>query len=800
MSNNIRLGFSLFLLMASVLSYAQPPSCNLSLEGHISMADAAAAPAGAASVFLPKTKKGIRTDSLGNFVLTGLCPGKLQIVISYEGYKSIDTTIRITQDHQTLGFSLASTATQMSSVTVSGGIIRKDQISTAVKSTLSGQALDETRGSSLGESLKSISGVNSLQTGPSISKPIIHGVYSNRILILNNGVRQEGQNWGNDHAPEIDPFIATKITVIKGAASIRYGSDAIGGVVLLDPKEMRKEPGVDGELNLVGISNGRVGVASGMVEGAASGKLEGLSWRLQGTLKKAGNAEAAHYYLGNTGFHENDYSATLQYDKTHYGAALYYSRFNTKIGIATASEVGSASDFINTPAVPAVKSDFTYDFGRPYQTVNHQLVKASAFVYLPHNGGKLEATYAYQRDVRTEFDADPSYNSMGSADNIPDLDFQLNTSTVDLIWEHPAIKKAVTGSIGVDFITHGNLEQGTTYVQLIPNFVDYSGGIFAIEKMQIKKLTLEAGLRYDYRWLQVYRLDPTTLVKNSPIENWQNLTVNAGATYRFNDHFSWTFNFGSAWRPPSVLELWADGIHQSAASWQFGDSALKLEKAYNFSTAVKYSSDDFDAELGVYANDFQNYIYARPDSFVVSTIQGTFPSFTYTQIKHALFEGFDLNLTYRFWDHFSLTSKTSIVRARDLDLHQWIINVPADRFDNTLRYQWKKIGKVKNFYVGANNLVVSKQSRVLPLPSPGTPLTTAQKVYSKLVSAPAGYMLWGAEAGCTVPVAHQEVRVSLSVTNLTNVAYRDYLNLFRYYMDDLGRIVTLRLVVPFGAK
>jgi iron complex outermembrane receptor protein len=687
---------------------------------------------------------------------------------------------------------------RLDSVTVSGKLIHKDQISTAVKSTLSGQALDETRGASLGESLKGITGVNSIQTGPSISKPIIHGVYSNRILLLNNGVRQEGQNWGNDHAPEIDPFIATKITVIKGAASIRYGSDAIGGVVLLDPKDLRKDPGMDGELNLVGISNGRVGVVSGMVEGAAAHKWEGLSWRLQGTLKEAGNAQTASYYLGNTAFRENDYSATLQYEHPNYGASLYYSRFNTKIGIADASEVGSGSDFIHTPPVPAVPADFTYAIGRPYQTVNHQLLKASGFIDLPHNAGKLEGTYAFQRDVRTEFDADPSYNRNGNTNNTPDLDFQLNTSTVDLVWEHPEIKKKINGSIGVDFITHGNLEQGTTYVQLIPNFVDYSGGVYGIEKMQLGNWTLEGGLRYDYRWLQVYKLNPTTLVKNSPVQDWQNLTVNAGATYRFNEHFSGTFNFGSAWRPPSVLELWADGIHQSAASWQFGDSTLKLEKAYNFSTAVKYSSAAFTAELGVYANAFQNYIYARPDTFVVITAQGTFPAFTYTPIKHALFEGIDLNFTWRIREHLSLTSKTSIVRARDLDLHQWLINIPADRYDNTLRYQWTKIGRLKNFFIGANNLLVSKQTRVIPLPPAGPGLSQPQQIFSKLITPPAGYMLWGAEAGCTVPVARQDIRISLSVTNLTNTAYRDYLNLFRYYVNDLGRNVTLRLVIPFN--
>src|ERR1700761_6721569 len=163
----------------------------------------------------------------------------------------------------------------LDSVTVKAVKLKKDQLNVVVKDTLGGKALQAVAGLSLGESLKNIAGVNSLQTGPSISKPVIHGVYSNRILILNNGVRQEGQNWGNDHAPEIDPFIATKLSVNKGAASIRYGSDAIGGVVLVDPKDMRTTPGVGGEVDLVGMTNGRVGAASGMVEG---GSANGLSW------------------------------------------------------------------------------------------------------------------------------------------------------------------------------------------------------------------------------------------------------------------------------------------------------------------------------------------------------------------------------------------------------------------------------------------------------------------------------------------------------------------------------------------
>ena len=675
---------------------------------------------------------------------------------------------------------------QLTGIIVTAQKLKKDQLNVVLKDSLGGKALQEIRGLSLGESLKSIAGVNSLQTGPSISKPVIHGVYSNRILILNNGVRQEGQNWGNDHAPEIDPFIATKLSVIKGAASIRYGSDAIGGVVLVDPKDLPGGRGaLDGELNLVGMTNGRVGAASGMVEGAAGKKLEGLSWRLQGTLKKAGNAQAADYYLGNTGYNENDYSATLQYDKKHWGGQLYYSDFDSKIGIATASNVGSQADLYQAFARsrPIDSAHFTYDITRGYQTVNHHLVKASGYYDLGP-AGRLEGTYAWQRNVRKEYDEDLSYNS-GSTDvnAIPDLNFQLNTSTADLIWEHAPIRKKIVGSIGLDFITHGNFEQGLTYQQLIPNFVDYGGGIFAIEKYETGKWLFEGGLRYDYRWLRAYALDPNDpRIEVRPTYSWQNNTVNAGIQYKFSPRFSTLYNFGTAWRPPQVIELFANGIHQSAASFEIGDSALTLEKAFNNTLSFTYSSSRLFVETGIYYNYFHHFIYLKPDLTVIPTRTGSFPAFTYTQVN-ASFLGLDLNLTWHLTDHFSFISKTAIVRARNLTIHDWLVFVPSDRTDNSLRYTWDSIGHVHHFHIGVGNLGVAKQTRVPP--------------NSDYTPPPDGYDLWTADAGCSLPFGKRYLDIDLSVTNLTNVAYRDYLNRFRYYMDDLGRNVALRLTMPF---
>jgi iron complex outermembrane receptor protein len=770
------------------MAFGQQPGCDLTLSGHVYLSDTTKLDAAGASIKVDGHGIGAVTDTDGNFRVTGLCPGKYRITVSYQGFRTLDSVFTIRRDAK-LNFLLFSTTQEMGSVTVTGEVLKRDQITTAIKSILTGAQLDATRGLSLGESLKSIAGVNSLQTGPSISKPVIHGVYSNRVLIMNNGVRQEGQSWGNDHAPEIDPFIATKVTVIKGAASIRYGSDAIGGVILLDPKDLPGKPGIGGEVNLVGMTNGRVGVGSGYLEGASGGKLEGLSWRLQGTLKKAGNSQTADYYLDNTGYNENDYSATLQYDKPHYGGSLYFSQFNTRIGIAQASVADNAADLQQLIARgrPLDNGSFSYSFGRPYQTVNHQLAKVSGYLNLPEGFGKLEAVYAYQRDTRKEYDANPSDNidTALNTNNIPDLNFQLNTTTVDLIWEHRPIAGKIVGSIGFNFINHENVQQGTAYQELIPNFADFGEGLFGIEKYATGKWVLEAGARYDYRRLQVYEYNPTLVIENKPVYNWQEPTFNFGATYKINDHFTADYNFGTAWRAPQVIELFANGVHQSEAAWELGDSSLTLEQAYNNNLSFTFNSKKLIIEAGGYVNYFHHYIYAQPDLKYITTIEGTFPAFSYTQVN-AVFEGIDLSINYTVAKNLTLISKTSIVRARNLAIHNWLIDVPADRFDNSLRYEWPSIGKWKNIFIEANNLIVAKQSRVPP--------------NSDFAPPPAGYMLWGASAGFSAPLAKHELKVSLSVTNLTNVDYRDYLNRFRYYFADLGRNVVLRVIVPFDIK
>ena len=783
---------SCLLLFTISLCRAQTVPCYGVLSGQILGQDTQQ-PLVGATIFVRELKRGAVTDTNGVFQLTNVCPGKYTLDYQFVSYKTTTLPVTVTPDSvQTLSpVQLLSDSKTLQEVVVTEHRSEAQQL-LQTQASLSGIALDQTRGLSLGESLKSLTGLYSIQTGPTLSKPVIHGLYSNRIIILNNGIRQEDQQWGTEHAPQIDQFLASRITVIKGAASIRYGSDAIGGVILIEPKAMPTKPGVAGEVNGVGATNGGLGVASGMIEGAFSKKLAGLSWRVQGTLKRSGYIRTPNYYLENTSYHEDNLSGDVHYERKRVGVEVFYSLFATKVGLFTGAQVGSLADFdaaISRPE-PLAKPGFSYELGRPYQAVQHDMLKVRTYYRAPQ-GGTITATFARQQNTRREYD----FVSFSGLLN-PELFLKLTTQTADLVWEHRNVKtsggRQWSGSAGVSGITQGNVRQ---YLFLIPNFRNYGGGAFAIERYAAGKLTLEAGLRYDYRWLRAYFLDEPTNVVYNKTHNWQNANGSLGAAYQLRPNLTLTANFSTAWRAPNVADLYSNGLHQSAVAYEIGNPNLKPEQAYNGNAVLAYAGKRLSGEIGIYNNLINNYIYLKPDSLPIIRQRGTFPAYSYTQVR-ATFRGMDATLNYKFNDHLTLTSQNSLLYAYNRTENNYLVFVPPNRSNNKLQYDLKPWGKLDHVYVSVSGLYVAKQNRV--------PAVTARQENGQIIFTgdfappPPAYFLLGAEAGFTVPVSGHPMSVVLSGTNLANVAYRDYLNRFRYFADEPGRSIILKIKLPFG--
>ncbi|WP_439880636.1 TonB-dependent receptor [Pontibacter sp. MBLB2868] len=770
----------LFILLGiqPILAQYHPPAepheeqdCGLTISGKVLDHDSRATLVGA-TVYITELDKAAVADEYGNYHFHHLCQGTYTLKVSYVGYEPEAFTVKLSAS-TVRDLQLHTDTKMLSTVEVKGSRIQEEAQSSQ---TISGRELEETRGLSLAQSLKGLAGVTTLQTGPTIAKPVIHGMHSSRVLLLNNGVRQEGQQWGSEHAPEIDPFVATEVKVIKGAAGVRYGSDAIGGVVIIEPKALPDSAGISGEVNLLGTTNNRQFATSATAQGKFQ-KLP-LSWRLQGTLKKAGNARTPGYYLENTAFNEQNFSAALGYSRENFGASLFYSQFNTELGILKAAHIGNLTDLNfaieRGKPVNADEVEFTYAIGRPYQDVQHQLLKAKGFIKTG-DAGKLEIVYGLQQNRREEFD-------VHNASTHPALYLNLITHTTEAVWEHTPVNN-FSGSVGISTIYQDNTWK---YDDFLPYYTSMTAGAFAIEKWRKDKLQLEAGLRYDYKHLLVKMLEQNRDVVK-PTYDFNNVSGTLGALYDVGYHLTLGVSATSAWRAPGVNELFSDGVHHSAASYERGNPDLISEQAYNFeASADYYGNARLNGKLSVYHNFIDNYIYLAPLPEPVLTIRGAFPAFQYKQ-TNATFSGVDLSLQYNLLPGLMLNSKTSIVRAKNTTTDDFLINIPADRFENSLRYELSRQTNsilFNNTYISLGGVYMAKQTRV--------PVKTDEDY----APAPAAYFLLNAEAGTTLHFGKQAVDFGITGSNLLNTSYRDYLNRFRYFADEMGRLLMFRIKIP----
>lgn len=769
--------YVLFLLCIPVWAVSQHQSeCKLVLSGKITDKQTGEALC-FAEMLLTETNQTATTNEKGFYTLEHICPGTYSVKVFHLGCH--DTIFKITvSGTQHFDVALEHRAHELNEVTVHDKLV--DQKSTQTKNTIQDEELTKRMGGTLGDVLKGITGVTSLQTGNNISKPVIHGLHSNRVLVLNNGVRQEGQQWGNEHAPEIDPFIAKRVSVVKGANAVRYGADAIAGVILVEPSPLRDSAGLGMEVNVAAFDNNRMGVVSAISEGNFA-RLKPFSWRLQGTLKKGGNVKTPDYYQKNTGVEEYNFSYAMGWSKVRYGAEIFYSQFNTTLGIFSGAHIGNVTDLMNAfnRGTPADTAGFTYEIERPYQHIEHELFKTKAYV-VTGDKGNLSLTYARQYNIRYEFDKHRPLNDSLAGLNNPELKFQLTSHTADLIWEHKRIASLV-GSIGVSGITQGNTYNGRFF---IPNFRNYAGGIFIIERWKKNKFELEGGVRYDQKFLQVFMFKNDSLIK--PSHSWGNVSGNVGAIYRLNTHWSFNVNSGTAWRSPNVNELYSNGIHHGTATFEIGNELLRPE--YSFNTVVTTNVQGYEhvnAEVSFYHNQIQDFIYVKPVFPAIVTIRGAFPAYEFSQ-ANVYMNGLDAAVQVNFTHHFSYVGKGSIVRSRNKKNNEFLVMMPSDRMENTLRYELHDKKHHHHTFFAITVMSVAKQWRV--------------PANSDYIQPPSGYNLLSAEFGTALHVKKQQVDVFLSINNLLNAKYRDYLDRFRYYTDAMGRNISLKIKIPLEIK
>ena len=650
---------------------------------------------------------------------------------------------------------------------------------------LEGQELDEVRGQTLAETLENLNGVTTLSTGPTIGKPVVRGLHSDRVVILENGVRQEGQQWGGEHAPEIDPFSAGRIEVIKGAAGVEYGAGAIGGIIRLDDRDLPTEPGVGGQLSLQAFSNSGQGAGSLLLEDAPDA-LPGFAWRVQGSFRRAGDARAPDFVLRNSAFQEASGHLTLGYKRGPLELDGHLRRYDTELGIYRGSHFGNAR---NLEAIierggpdPNWDYQFSYDIDAPKQAVTHDVASIHGHTTFG-DGHHVDAQYAVQNNRRREFDAHRPYSdSLAALGTRPSFDLALLTQSVDLKLE-PNVSDRARLAVGVQGRTQLNENGASGY--LVPNFRAYDGGVFAHGSYAATgRLTLDAGARIDARTMTAFPFDFASRETVADTRSFLGGAAAVGALYSLTSQWSLAANLGSAWRPPNVSELYSFGVHHGTAQFEIGDPDLGTERSLDLSATVRHESAFASAEVSGYVNRIADYIYALEDPEPTVTIRGTFPTFQTTHADARL-AGVDANLELRPASWLDVGARASVLRADNLDLGGPLYGVPSDRFGAHARATAGRLLGLSGAFAEVEVEHVTRQDRV----QPGAFLAAPY---------PPAYTLTGLKLGGTVDWGAAPVRVQLGIDNLFDVRYRDALSRFRYFIDEPGRNVTLRVSVPLG--
>ncbi len=788
---------ALLLLCSAVMSYAQK---NFTVQGTVKDSDNHSL-ISHAKVSIGNTS--VVSDAKGTFSLK-LNEGDYAVVVTHPKFDEFKESLKVDKNLK-LEINMEHRAEDIETVVLN---VKHRTPGAMIVSSLDKDLITRNVASNLGNLLTNISGVNGLKTGNNIVKPIIHGMYGSRIAILNNGVKMAEQEWGIEHAPNIEIGNYQHIDVIKGASALKFGSDAIGGVVLLEPAIYPKKDTLEGSVILNGQSNGRGG---GVNVNLLKLWKNGWAINTNGSYNKLGDLKAPDYGLMNTGLESSSFNFGIQKKNAHRGFSLDYYLTNQNIGIFRGSHIGSLKDFyeaVNAPR-PIYERDFSYDIDNPKQVVEHHLVKLNAYNDFK-NFGKLSLTYSFQYNHRQEYDI-----RRGDLNALPALDMELITNQVNI--NHLLTRGNWSLESGIDGTYQNNYSDPATKARrLIPNYDKYAAGIYSIFKYKFNpKWNAEASARYDFNRYDVYKwydtsdwnsryadLYPEFKVKESanrtltnPILDYHNVSFNAGVEYKPSVAFNLKFNYSRVSRTPNIAELFSDGLHHSASVIEVGDMSLKNETGNQFNLLLESRLNvlqGLQISLNPYFFYTRNYINEVPTG-IQNTIRGVFPVWSYQQIDARMY-GADLDINWKLTSNIIYKGRASYLYGQDLTNDVPLILMAPANVSNTIEFakpEWN------NFYFNVNNRQVFRQNRFPYNPIDITLYNAEGEAYLAtldLSTPPKAYNLWGLQAGVDI---YKNFSVGVTVNNLFNTNYKDYLNRLRFFSYEMGRNIILNLKYNF---
>ena len=750
-----------------------------------------------ATVYMSDIKSGTSSDAAGNFIINNIPRGNHLVEISHIGYSSIALNIDINNDVKK-DFVLTESIIENSEVIVTGvtGATKLKKVPFAI-SVMRKEDFFQNTSSNIIESLTKIGGISTLATGPSISKPVIRGLSYNRVLTINDGVRQEGQQWGDEHGIEVDEASVNKIELLKGPASIIYGSDALAGVVNIITNVPVPANTIKANLSGNYQSNNNLRTINLNI----GANKNGFNWNMYTSNKAAGDYQ--NKYDGrvfNSKFTGNNMGGYVGYNGKWGFSHLLLSNFNLKAGLIE-GERDSAGYFIKNLAggITARATDEDFKISTPlipYQHIRHFKIATDNNIKIGKNF--LTVNIGFQQNRREEF---------GNPDDVNEraLFFDLKTFTYTAQY-HLAETKGWKTSVGINGMQQNNTNKGVE--QLIPNYDLFDFGVYAFSQKTINKLTLSGGLRYDSRNVDAGNLlDGTSVKGNSFKKSFSNFSGSLGLAAQVTKAINLKFNIARGFRAPSIPELASNGAHEGTIRYEYGNTNLKSETSIQLDGGLEYSAEHISVGLSAFYNNFNNFIFYRKleaagggDSLV--NVNGNLlTAFKFDQQKASL-GGLEATLDIHphplDWLHILNTFSVVSAQLRTaIEGNKYLPFIPATKLATEFKGSFNNLTKnIHNFYVKFEVDNTFDKKNVF------TVYNTETKT--------AGYTLLNAGIGADFVTTKNKTLFSLSFSaiNIADVGYQNHLSRLKYAEENLatgrtgvfnmGRNFSIKLNVPLS--
>jgi iron complex outermembrane receptor protein len=713
-----------------------------------------------ATVVVPAQNAGAATDAAGRYSLALRAPGAVRVVTSYIGYTADTRSVSVPAGPLALDVALTPSAVEAPAVTVTARSTASDVLSTPQSvAVVDARALARNGGGTPFDALDEVAGVRLLRTGPAIAKPVVRGLTAQRVLVVRDGVRQEGQGWGDEHGPEIGQADVDRIEVVRGPSSLLYGSDALGGVVQTLQRDLFADARpLSGEARVSGLTVSQQTDASLRLGGVAG------RWGYEGRVGglRAGLVRTPDYLIGNTAQDGTTASARVGLRLGERGRLeAEGGLFRQQIGLFEPDETSGGGDVIGAGPPPG-----RFEIGSPYQRVAHD----RAVLRLDAHGGglaqRVEVVAALQQNRRREFEdaTDPA------------LFLRLTTATADVRVHHRPVGP-VFGTLGVS----GFRQRNETLAEetLIPGGTTLNGAVYAAEQLVLRTVTLDAGARADVRHLAV-EASPDLGV-DAQTRSYSALTGAVGAAWQPRGDLSLSANLGRAFRAPVLQELFGNGVHEGTLRFERGDADLRPETSLALDVVGRYLSPHVYAEVSAFATRLGGYITPRAAGAVDDESGFQIYDFTQTDARLVGAEA-RLDVHPHALHGLGIHLQGDVTRGVDTDSDEPLPFVPPARLQVAVEAEFEALGPARDVEARFGPTFVAAQRR--------------PEVEGEVPTD--AYATWDASVAGSFALGAATLTPVLAVDNLLDARYVDPLSRYRAFgLLAPGRSVRLALQAVF---